>query len=65
VSEQASSAAQMLDRALWLLNELCEDSLEVPLSHVDALERDGVLRDYEVSANFKELRDLIKDNWRV
>ena len=58
----ASDAANAQGRALFLLDELCRDSLEVPLDHVDALERDGLIQDYEVSANFKELRDLIVEH---
>jgi hypothetical protein len=46
------------DQALTLLDELCQDSLEVPLSHVDSMtERD--LRNNNISAKFKWLRDLI------
>ena len=45
--------------AIAALDALCRDSLDVPLSHVDALAADGVIRDYEMSANFKELRDLV------
>lgn len=50
------------EQTLKLLNDLCEDSLEVPLSHVDALERDGVLHEYGISSKFKWLRDLIEAN---
>jgi len=43
-----------------ILNELCESALEAPLSHVDDLERDGVLDRYGESAAYKELRDGIR-----
>ena len=46
------------DQALILLDELCQDSLEVPLSHVDSM-TPSELREYGVSAKFKWLRDLI------
>ena len=47
-----------LSEALEILGWLCEDSLEVPLSHVDGM-TESELREYGVSAKFKELRDLI------
>jgi len=54
-----SSPSRSHTDTLELLDELCRDSLEVPLSHVDALERDGLLDDYEISAKFKRVRDDI------
>lgn len=41
---------------LALLDYLCEDSLDAPLSHTDRLAEDGTLRDYEISAKFHELK---------
>ena len=49
------------DQALALLDEICQDSLEVPLSHVDALSESD-LREYDQSAKFKRLRDLIANS---
>jgi hypothetical protein len=40
-----------------LLDELCQDSLEVPLSHVDNLPDD----EYEISHRFKLVRDGIRE----
>jgi hypothetical protein len=49
-------------QALKLLDDLCQDSLDVELAHVDALERDGILHQYATSSKFKWLRDLIEAN---
>lgn len=46
------------DRALELLDSICQDCLDSPLSHVDGMTDDD-LANYGESAKFKELRDLI------
>lgn len=57
-----SAAYPARQQALKLLDDLCQDSLEVPLSHVDELDRDNMLHEYGVSSKFKWLRDLIEAN---
>lgn len=49
------------DQALELLDELCQHGLDVPLSHVESLTGSD-LREYDTSAKFKWLRDLIVEN---
>ena len=54
-------AANRYEEALTILDELCQDSLEVPLNHVDGLLRDGVLEDYEISHRYWRLREIITE----
>lgn len=58
MSEERIVSSENWREALELLNELCEDSLEVPLNHVDGM-TDSELKEYGTSAKFKRLRDLI------
>jgi hypothetical protein len=57
-SPPGSSLLPARDTALRILDELCQDLLEVPLVHVDSM-TPGELAEHDVSAKFKWLRDLI------
>lgn len=48
-----------IEAMLSILDKLCQDSLDVPLSHTDGLLKDGVLDDYNVSALFHQLKVAI------
>lgn len=50
------------DQALKLLDDLCQDSLEVPLSHVEQMS-DRELAQSNISSKFKWLRDLVVENF--
>ncbi len=58
----AEKAATTLELALGILDELCRDSLEVPLDHVDGLIATGDLDDNDVSQKFWHLREILKAN---
>ncbi len=62
LSAASTSDDSTLALALRLLDELCQDLLEVPLDHVDGLIASGVLDEYDVSQKFWHLREVLKAN---